>query len=263
MGCANSDGGDDSTDSNIIFYRHFNDHAVGAYTETHLCQDWNCPDWNNGVNQGRVDIIDEGGNPVIRVSYPKGKYGPDESGAQWKYEIQNYNDLFFAYRIKFGSNFDFVRGGKLPGLAGGTANTGGNTPKGNDGWSARMMWKRAGRIVQYVYHPDQNQNLPYGDEFPWETEGQPLHLMPDVWYQIEVHVVMNTPGAKNGAIQAWLDGANVLDKGNIRFRDVDGLSIDKVYFSTFFGGADRSWATSKDEYIYFDDFVISTRAITH
>ena len=263
IGCSGSDSGNSSNDPEIKFYLHFNDHATGVYNETHLCEDWNCPSWNDGVSRGRVEIIDENGDKAMRVFYPEGKYGPSESGAQWKHEINNYDELYFSYRIKFEDNFDFVRGGKLPGLAGGTANTGGNTPNGSDGWSARMMWKRNGGIVQYVYHPDQYQNLPYGDEFPWESGGQQCRFVPGVWYHIEVRIVMNTPQEKDGIIQAWLNGIKVLDRKNIRFRDVENLSIDIDYFSTFFGGGDSSWAATKDEFIFFDDFIISTRAITH
>ena len=50
---------------------------------------------------------------------------------------------------------DFVKGGKLPGLFGGEGNTGGGIPTGMDGFSARMMWRGSGRVVQYVYYPDQ------------------------------------------------------------------------------------------------------------
>ena len=118
------------------------------------------------------------------------------------------------------------------------------------------MWKRDGAIVQYTYHPDQSQNLPYGDEFPWKSGGRQYHFTPGIWYHLEVRIVMNTPGENNGIIQSWLNGVKMLDKQNIRFRDVAGLSIDIDYFSTFFGGGDRSWAASKDEYVYFDDFII-------
>jgi len=34
----------------------------------------------------------------------------------------------------------------------------------------------------------------------------------------------------------------------------DSFAIDALYFSTFFGGSDKSWATRKDETITFDDF---------
>jgi hypothetical protein len=47
------------------------------------------------------------------------------------------------------------------------------------------------------------------------------------------------------------------------FRDVDSFAIDGFYFSTFFGGADASWAPSRDEHIDFDSFVFSETPITH
>ena len=58
-------------------------------------------------------------------------------------------------------------------------------------------------------------------------------------------------------MQAWLDGTQVLDVNNIRFRDAETFAIDGFYFSTFFGGSGDQWNTSKDEVAFFDDFRIS------
>ena len=43
---------------------------------------------------------------------------------------------------------------------------------------------------------------------------------------------------------------------DMRFRDIDDFAIDRLYFSTFFGGSDSSWSTTKDEVTFFDDFII-------
>jgi len=119
---------------------------------------------------------------VMRVFYPRGEYRHQRTGAQWKHDLINsYDELFFAYKIRFGADFDFSLGGKLPGLAGRTANSGGNVPNGTDGWSGRIMWKSNGKIVQYVYHPDQSQNLPYGDDFDWEIGDGKVQIAPDTW----------------------------------------------------------------------------------
>jgi len=77
------------------------------------------------------------------------------------------------------------------------------------------------------------------------------------WYQITQRIKMNDPSVGNGVIQMWLDGELVHDEQNMIFRHTDTLKIDLMYFSTFFGG-NEDWATSKDETVYFDDFVIST-----
>jgi len=44
----------------------------------------------------------------------------------------------------------------------------------------------------------------------------------------------------------------------VPFRE-DGarFSIDALYFSTFFGGGDASWAPTAEQRIDFDDFVIA------
>jgi hypothetical protein len=151
-----------------------------------------------------------------------------------------------------------VKGGKILGFAGGAANTGGDKPNDQDGWSARMMWRPDGRIVQYVYHPDQLDI--YGQDFPWNVGGQRLFTT-GKWHRVEHRIVMNTPGQHDGRIQGWLDGVLALDVSGLRFRDVDRYAIDLFYFSTFFGGNDASWAPTRDESVCFDDFVIATERV--
>src|SRR5690606_15373813 len=110
-------------------------------------------------------IVDEGGERFVRVLYPTGAWGSGTSGAQWQVGLPSaYQELWLRYRVRFGPGFDPVRGGKLPGLIGGEANTGGDAPDGTDGWSGRMMWRRELDVVQYVYHVDQPTQ--YGEDFP-------------------------------------------------------------------------------------------------
>jgi hypothetical protein len=195
----------------------------------------------------------------LRVLYPKGSYS-DSAGpnrAQWIVDLpKGYGEIYFAYDIKFDKAFDFVKGGKLHGIAGGTRNSGGKKPSGADGFSCRVVWLPEGRLGQYVYHPDQPSK--YGQVFKYEVDGRDLVLERDRWYRITNRVVMNNPKEHDGIVQAWVDGKLVLDMRNIRFRNVDSIKIDSFYFTTFFGGSDKTWATVKDEYIYFDNFIIST-----
>jgi len=65
-------------------------------------------------------------------------------------------------------------------------------------------------------------------------------------------------GNRDGELKIWLDDKLVLDCTNIRFRDVPELAVDSLIFSTFFGGnTPESSAHPHDEYIYFDDFLIT------
>lgn len=243
----------------VIYSNDFNDDVVGKYTVNNLKDDWNNPSWSNGVTTGRVHIIDgseafEGNS--MRIYYPK---GVSSSGVQWQLKFgKPYNELYTSFWIKFAHDFDFVRGGKIPGLAGGSANTGGNVPDGTDGWSARMMWHSGGSMVQYVYHPDQPGK--WGQSFAWNLGGQ-RYFKRGAWHRVITYVKINTPGNHDGIIRSWFDGELALDKRNLRFRDTNAFAIDLFYFSTFFGGSGSSYAPSSDQYAYYDDFIISTDPI--
>ena len=239
----------------------FNNRPPGSYTVPFLYLDWDSPPWNNGVTEGRTSVV---GSPTayegnsLDVLYPAGMVGPVDGGAQWRWELtpiaNGFDELILEYKVMFAPGFDFVLGGKLPGLVGGAANTGGGKPNGYDGWSARMMWLGNGDVIQYVYHPDQPGT--YGDSMPWNLGGQRT-FTPGVWHTVRHRVVMNTPTQHDGIIQGWFDGELALDVQDLRFRDTDAFAIDTMYFSTFFGGADPSWAPSKDEHVYFDDFLVT------
>jgi hypothetical protein len=199
----------------------------------------------------------------LRVKYPAGLIGGD-SACQWLTPFRNLGleareECYARYYLRFDPGFDFVKGGKLPGLVGGGANTGGRIPNGRDGWSARLMWRTGGHVVQYVYHPDQPGK--WGEDFLWKVKDLPCVFKPGVWHCVETYVRMNTPGRHDGVIRSWFDGEQALEVATLRFRDTADLKIDGFYFSTFFGGGDPSWAPLKDQYIQFDDFVLASGPI--
>ena len=165
----------------------------------------------------------------------------------------------------FPEGFNFVRGGKLPGLASSPRPlvdmppTGGRKTGSCDGFSARMMWRDGGAAETYLYSPLQLGD--YGDSYVWKyPNGGRVRFIPGKWHQIKQRIVMNSNGMKNGILEAWLDGVNVLSLRDMKYKDSEcpSLGINQFYFSTFFGGNDKTWATTKDEVVYFDDFVITS-----
>lgn len=270
----------------VIYENNFEDDSLGLYTVPQLAADWNGVTSNDGVDEGRVSIVsdaDTNGGQSLVVKYLAGHpNGVDnnESKSQWRMPLGAvYDEVYLSYKIRFDDNFDFVRGGKLPGLCGGACNSGGSTPDGTDGWSGRMMWRTDGsgqgggspldphqaNAVQYVYHPDQTGGSPAGkngDDLKYDDTPDGWQVFDsDVWYQLQHRIVMNDPGQNNGIVQAWFDGEMVLDRQDLEFRDNNSFGIDSLYFSTFFGGGSLTWATTKDEFAYFDDFIISTEFI--
>lgn len=197
---------------------------------------------------------------VLRVRYPKNSASPSVSrkegvpigGGQFyaNLGIAPKDVLRLSYYIRFSENFDFVKGGKLPGLYGGDGNSGGDIPDGTDGFSTRFMWRTNGDGEVYAYLPTSEKDGTSIGRGEWK-------FTPGVWYRLEQEVTLNQPGKANGRVRVWLNEQPVLDESGLTFRTIDGLKIEGVFFSTFFGGGDSSWATPKDVYADFADFNVS------
>lgn len=217
--------------------------------------------WRQGAARTHIVYDQEREHKVLEINYPKGGVGPSNGGAQWiSYLPAPADKLTVSYQVKFAKNFDWVLGGKLPGLIGGKDEktrwpiTGGIRPTGVNGWSSRIMWKKNGEIIQYVYHMDQPGK--YGDEFQWTVNGQRAHFEAGAWQKVTTEITLNNPGKKDGRIRSWLGKDLTLDRENLEFRSTNSIHIDAFCFSTFFGGEDPEWAPTKNETIRFDDFKV-------
>jgi len=110
----------DVPEESAEFVLDFETSDPGPYSDGDLDRDWNQPDWNNGVSEGRVTVGAAAGHGrVLRVEYPSGAFGSRDSGAQWQLAIDSTDAAYVRYLIRFVGDFDYVLGGKLPGLAGG------------------------------------------------------------------------------------------------------------------------------------------------
>jgi hypothetical protein len=88
--------------------------------------------------------------PVLEVTYNAGSYSHNTGGAQL-YNMWNttspLQSVLLTYEVAFDRGFDWVKGGKLPGLRGGPAVNGcagGSQPNGSDCFSTRVMWRAQG-----------------------------------------------------------------------------------------------------------------------
>ena len=243
--------------NNIVLSVDFETSAIGPYGRDEIEADW--PGLRYAKTGDRANIVNEGGNRFVRIAFPEGAVGTDDGGSLWQVELGDdaADELYVAYRVRFvGSSFDFVKGGKLPGLSGGEDNTGGEVPNGTDGWSGRVMWRPGGQAAQYLYHPDQPGT--FGEDLSWGVA-----FAPNRWTTVETRIKMNTPGRNDGVVESWIDGTRVLSRTDIRFRDTDAFNIDSLLFHTFFGGSGADWAPTKDELVDFDNVVVSRSPITH
>jgi hypothetical protein len=205
-----------------------------------------------------------GGGPALRVEYPahsasrqlakKGQTAEGGAQAYLVWEAGDCDEAWLAYDVRFPSGFQFVKGGKLPGFFGGTVTSGQHIPDGTNGFSTRYMWRAAGVGEVYAYLPTSDEHgtsLGRGN-WVWPT-GR--------WTHAVQHIRLNNPGGADGLVEVWIDGAAVLRQTGLTFRTVPQLRIRGLFFSTFFGGSDSTWATPVDQAADFANFTMSRSAL--
>lgn len=246
-----------------LLHATFDDFPLGTKSDDEWKALWPNTSWANGPDDGRLAVNDQiayaGTGRSVRILYPKGGKQSNGSGAQWFADIGGVaEDLYFSYWVRFDEDFDFVLGGKLPGL-GGAVSWGDRTHE----WSGRLMWRDEGKAEFYLHTPAGNDYNP-GTRFWWNTEGPQARFIPGRWHHIEMHYRLNTPGQFDGLMEGWFDGVKFASYPAFYFRDAPTASskIAWVFFSTFFGGSSSSiWEATKDEYATFDEFIVSNARI--
>lgn len=212
------------------------------------------PTWSQGFgSDSRVfadSLVSAEGARLIRVSCPKGKVGPDETGAQIPLRLEARAAYFHSYFVRFDESFsrgDVHEGGKLPGLVSGEHCSGGQICDGSSGFSACLMWRKSGAAVLYLYHMDKPGR--YGEDFPLiYPSGEQVVFTRGDWYQVVERVRINSGDRSDGSVQ-------VCSVREVRFVN-NGDLVDTLFFSIFHGGADENWAPTRDSHQWFDAFKI-------
>lgn len=229
----------------------------------------------NTTNITRVTGAEAFQGKSLKLRYLKDRYsvtpsgGIETRGSFERLGIGLHDELFMRYQIKFQANaarsFEWVKGGKLPGLAGQTTKSGCQPRNGTDGWSARYMWHPGGEIIAYLYLPRIGGygTLTCGDGLKLNYGGFNHKFVPGQWHTLEQQIKLNTPGRQDGVIRVWLDGKLALERTNIPWRTVDNktMKIGNLFMSSFFGGNSQDWAPKSDQYVLMDNFVIAKNYI--
>lgn len=213
-----------------------------------------------------ISVQSQGRERVLRLRFPAGSYRPGAEGAPRGgagflapllraphntasgTAAKPVEAACLSYRLRFPENFDFVKGGKLPGLYGGDAPSGGEAADGSGGFSMRLMWRRGGALEAYAYVA----NSPTGEAASIGRGS--AFAMPGRWASISIELRMNQPEKDDGVLRLWVDGVQRIERRDLAYRRNADLGIDGLMFSSFFGGNDRSWATPREQYIDFADF---------
>ncbi|KAH3772986.1 uncharacterized protein LOC127844203 [Dreissena polymorpha] len=227
------------------------------------------------------------GQWVLRVFYAKGSYSAPGThrGAQFygtpsALTHHNYTTLTLEYEVYFPSSFDWNKGGKLPGLFGGTSDCAGGIVK-DTCFSTRLMWRALGdgEVYAYVTHSQSPDFQTWCAKYSHASTPAYMHIYCVPGYGIEIakntwrfqhnhwHLVrqeihLNDHPGQNGYIKLWVDRRAEVHVTDVHMRANTNFGIDGLFFSTFFGGGDSTYACPHDTYTYFRNFKIFTDTAT-
>lgn len=205
------------------------------------------------VAQSELALVDDGTSTHLRQRYVPTSQG--SAVVSFPIPVPSRNELWLSYRVFFEPGWQWVKGGKLPGLAGGTYPTGGAYD--DNGFSARLIWRGGGQLAVYAYHHDRPTK--YGEDFLLTNADGSSYLAPvGQWVSVRQRIKMNSSGsAYDGEVEVWIDGERKLLRTGLRWRMSTGYAADTLLYSSFYGGADSSWAPTATTYARFDDFLVS------
>ena len=157
--------------------------------------------------------------------------------------IQGKAAACLAYSVLLPADFDFHRGGVLPGIHGAEASS-----RSTDGFAAQLAWRRNGRgsVTNHV--------VIQGDHRSGNTEMKSFDFPAGRWVKLEQEVVLNTPQQTDGLLRVWVDGKLAIEQGDMAYRARPEVTITGIGADVFYGGDDAAGAAPKDATIWLSPF---------
>ncbi|EGG05352.1 family 14 polysaccharide lyase [Melampsora larici-populina 98AG31] len=190
-----------------------------------------------------VSALENTGRPtmnvgnVIQVRYPEGSINPANreapQGGMGFYasplNISHATNVTFSYSVFFPLDFDFVKGGKLPGLYGGKTGCSGGANSDNC-FSTRLMFREGGMGELYLYAPKKKQGpnvckIPpksyCNAEYGYSIGRGAWKFVPGSWTDVRQDIWLNTDGLPNGGFNVWVNGNLVISAHDAYYRNDD------------------------------------------
>jgi hypothetical protein len=226
--------------------------------------------------------------PVQKVWYPAGSWSPGSAvpGGTLFYAYPYKNDALvdapgvnpfsragagLEYEVYFPADFDFKKGGKLPGLGGGAKNGrgcgGGVDP--TECFSFRVMWRAGGAGEAYLYVPPRVQGKGFCGTAPsCSTNAVPcttcdysagvsflrgaFFFQKGAWNKIRLDMTLNSPAnVTNGKLRLHFNDQLVISFDAMNWRMYEKIFVEGITWATWFGGSDASWAPAATTYSMF------------
>ncbi|EIW80200.1 polysaccharide lyase family 14 protein [Coniophora puteana RWD-64-598 SS2] len=215
-----------------------------------------------------------------QARYPKGSINPrsDREGGSVFYiagppdfakALEESREALISYRVLLDAEWEWVRGGKMPGMYGGEGDlayhcSGGRQSERCRCFNLRLMWRAHGHGELYAYLPPSDTNKNRLSAVPPRSivnpdygvsAGRGAFIWPKArWVTLAERVRLNDVGQANGEVQVWVDGQSVINVNGLILRENADSRIKGIHFSTFFGGHEPEWASPKDLRAWFSDF---------
>lgn len=122
-----------------------------------------------------------------------------------------------TYSVFLPGNLDFAKGGRLPGFVASTP----DQDSAASAVSSRIAWRESGGLELRAQMADWLE--------PRRVTGDKVYMLPrGQWVALEQEIVLNTPGAKDGILRVWADGALVLEKTGLVIREKEQAQVTGV-----------------------------------
>ncbi|KAG0139553.1 hypothetical protein CROQUDRAFT_54546 [Cronartium quercuum f. sp. fusiforme G11] len=172
---------------------------------------------------------------VIQVRYPLGSINPANKNAPQggmgfyasPLNISHATNVTFSYSVFFPKDFQFVKGGKLPGLYGGKTGCSGGVNSDNC-FSTRLMFRERGMGELYLYAPKNKQGpnvcktppTSYcNGEYGYSIGRGAWNFTPGAWTDVRQDIWLNTNGLPNGGFNVWVNGKLVMSANDAYYRN--------------------------------------------
>ncbi|KAJ7178104.1 hypothetical protein C8R46DRAFT_888895 [Mycena filopes] len=248
---------------------------------------------NKTLGQTKVEpgmshnFVQMDGKLAMEAHFPPGSYIPSKEphGGFSSYDLgpdpkawDTAKEAYFGYNVLFPTDFEFNKGGKLPGIYGGdNASTAVSCSGGRRDptcFSVRLMWRTDGAGELYTYLPQPNnvtgefsENEKLCADTEDKNECNPTYgaslgrgkfaFEPGAWTTVSQRVKLNTAGKADGELELFANGNSVIKVEGIIIRDSDEGRMRGIQMQTFFGGSTEAWASQKDQRAYFADFSVA------
>ncbi|GAA5870191.1 hypothetical protein JCM8547_006913 [Rhodosporidiobolus lusitaniae] len=205
------------------------------------------------------DPLDEGGEMVLQVEYPKGSIGEGVANMQLGVFADGKNRAMVSYEVGFNDGFDFVLGGKLPGSYGGDPNSGCTGGSNSENcFSLRLMWRTDGAGELYAYVPrydgqcDDSTGAYCHDDYGISYDRGSFTLQAGSYNTLtEVAIINSDVNTANGYLAVYAGETLAFEVSDVVLRINETVLFTAFAISTFFGGSTDEYASSADAFSYF------------